>query len=653
MIDKQYLRVNIIAAAMLTMSLTASAAFAAAAVSPLPVKQPSRSAPADALTSNRILVRYKAGTTAVFDQSAKLWAVQAAVTRASLGGHNGIASLAASSVRAEYVRTLGVGADLIRLSGQLSKADVEKVVAEIAADPSVQYAEIDTMFHIVDLPRAQTQAQEQFVPNDPLYAKYQWDLSDATGGINAPAAWTLSKGDGVVVAVLDTGILPNHPDVAVNLLPGYDFITDAAVSRRPTSERVPGALDYGDWIENDSECYLGSSAEPSSWHGSHVAGTIAEATNNGIGMAGIAPNATVLPVRVMGKCGGHLSDIVDAITWASGGTVAGVPANANPAEIINMSLGAGTTCDQATQDAINGAVARGTTVVVAAGNDASDASNTNPANCANVIAVGATRITGGMTDYTNYGVVVDLSAPGGGGPGDGNPGGYIWQNGYTGKTTPTSGEYTYAGMAGTSMASPHVAAVAALVQSAVIAAGRTPLSPADLEKLLKQTARPFPQSIPSSTPIGTGIVDAKAALDKALQKPCDPTTQKCTPTAIVLARNVPLTGLAGAGGSTPTAIVLARNVPLTGLAGAGGNEALYSFDAQAGSVLSFITYGGSGNLSLYVSLGREPSPSNADAKSTRPGNNETVRFTAPKAGTYYVKLVGETNYNGVSLIARQ
>ncbi|WP_045770551.1 S8 family peptidase [Xanthomonas albilineans] len=627
MIDKQHLRINVIAAAMLAMSLGASGAFAAAAVSALPVEQPRTLPPADAVTSNRILVRYKAGTSAVFDRSAKLSAVQAAVSRASDGKGNGIARAVAPSVHAEYVRTLGIGADVIRLSGKLSKADVDKVVAEIAADPSVQYAQIDTMFHLLDLP----QAQAQFVPNDPLYAKYQWHFSDPTGGINAPAAWQLSKGDGVVVAVLDTGILPNHPDVAVNLLPGYDFITNAAVSRRQTDERVPGALDYGDWIEDDNVCYFGSSAESSSWHGSHVAATIAEATNNGIGMAGGAPNVTLLPVRVAGKCGAQLSDIADAITWASGGTVVGVPANANPAEVINISLGGGSSCDQVTQDAINGAVARGTTVVVAAGNSSLDASNSSPAGCAHVIAVGATRITGGMTGYTNYGPAVDLSAPGGGGSIDGKPGGYIWQNGYTGATTPTSGTYIYKGMAGTSMASPHVTAVAALVQSAVVAAGRPPLSPSALENLLKQTARPFPESIPSSTPIGTGIVDAKAALDRALQKPCDPQTQKC---------KLP-------------AIALTRNVPFTGLAGAGGNEVLYSFDAQAGSVLSFLTYGGSGNVSLYVSFGKEPGPSNADAKSTRPGNNETVRFTTPKTGTYYVKLVGETNYNGVNLVARQ
>nr|WP_225209925.1 S8 family peptidase [Xanthomonas bonasiae] len=614
---------------MLAMSLGASSAFAAGAAS-LPVKQPAKAAPADAQTSSRIVVRYNTGSAAASDRSAKLSAVQSAVTRASLGGSNGISRAAAASVRAEYVRTLGVGADLIRLSGKLSKADVDKVVAEIAADPAVKYAQVDVKLQRTELPKA-TLEQPQLVPNDPLYAQYQWHLSSATGGINSPAAWDVSKGDGVVVAVLDTGILPNHPDVAVNLLQGYDFISDAETSRRPTDARVPGALDYGDWVENDNECYAGSLAEDSSWHGSHVAGTVAEATNNGVGMAGVAPNATVLPVRVLGKCGGYLSDIADAITWASGGTVAGVPANANPAEVINMSLGGSGTCDTLYQDAINGAVARGTTVVVAAGNSAGNAANFRPASCANVIAVGATRITGGIAYYSNYGAAVDLSGPGGGGSVDGNPGGFVWQNGYTGATTPTSGNYTYMGMGGTSMASPHVAAVAALVQSAVIAAGNAPLTPAALETLLKQTARPFPVSIPTSTPIGTGIVDAKAALDKALEVPCDPQTEECA----------------------PPATALTNKVAVAGLTGAAGNEVLYSFEAEAGAVLSFLTYGGSGNVSLYVSFDKEPSTTSYDAKSARPGNNETVRFTAPQAGTYYVKLVGTSSYSGVSLVARQ
>jgi len=614
---KQNLRINVLAAAVLSLSVGASA-YAAG----LPVKEPARQASTAQQGSERIIVKYRTGTAAATDRSAKLAAVTSAVSRASLGA---TASRAAAA-SPQHLRRLGTGADVIRLQGKLSAADLQKVLKEIQADPSVQYAAVD-----VKLQRADLRAKEtaQLVPNDQYYAQYQWHLHSATGGVNAPAAWDVAQGEGVVVAVLDTGILPQHPDFAAGtLLEGYDFISDAETSRRPTDERVPGALDYGDWVENDNECYAGSLAEDSSWHGTHVSGTVAEATNNGIGMAGLAYKAKVLPVRVLGKCGGYLSDIADAITWASGGTVAGVPANPNPAEVINMSLGGGGACDPAYQDAINGAVSRGTTVVVAAGNQASNASGYRPASCANVIAVGATRITGGIASYSNFGAAVDLSGPGGGGGVDGNPGGYVWQAGYNGLTTPTSGAYSYMGMGGTSMASPHVAAVAALVQGALASAGKDPLTPAQLETLLKQSARSFPVTIPAATPIGSGIVDAKAAVDKALEEPC---TVDCAPDA------------------TP----LTNRVAVSGLSGAGGSETLYSFEAAAGKVVSFLTYGGSGNVSLYVSAGEEPTATDFDAKSARPGNSETVRFTAPVAGTYYVKLVGESAFSGVSLQAVQ
>ena len=613
---KQNLRINVLAAAVLSLSAGASA-YAAG----LPVKEPARQATAAQQGSERIIVKYRTGTAAASDRSAKLAAVTSAVSRAGLAA--GTARAAASP---QHLRKLGTGADLIRLQGTLGQAELQKVLKEIQADPSVQYAVAD-----VKLQRADVRPREtpQLVPNDPYYAQYQWHLSSPTGGVNAPAAWDVAQGEGVVVAVLDTGILPQHPDFAAGtLLEGYDFISDAETSRRPTDARVPGALDYGDWVENDNECYAGSLAEDSSWHGTHVSGTIAEATNNGVGMAGLAYKAKVLPVRVLGKCGGYLADIADAITWASGGTVAGVPANPNPAEVINMSLGGGGACDAAYQDAINGAVSRGTTVVVAAGNSASNVSGFRPASCNNVVAVGATRITGGIAYYSNYGAGVDLSGPGGGGSVDGNPGGYVWQAGYDGLTTPTSGAYSYMGMGGTSMASPHVAAVAALVQGALASAGRDPLTPAQLETLLKQTARNFPVTIPAATPIGSGIVDAKAALDEALEEPC---TEDCAPDATELTNKVAVSGVSGAGGS----------------------ETLYSFEAQAGRTVSFLTYGGSGNVSVYVSAGEEPSSTDYDAKSTRPGNSETVRFTAPVAGTYYIKLVGESAFSGVSVLANQ
>lgn len=614
---KQTLRINVLAAAVL--SLTAVGAVHAAG---LPVHEPVRQASAAQSGTDRIIVKYRAGTAAALDRSAKLSTVQSALTRASLSG----GAARASTLGPQVVRRLGVGADVIRLQGRLAPAELQRVLKELKADPAVQYAEAD-----VKLRRSELRAgdvQPALAPNDPYYQQYQWHLHDATGGINAPAAWDVSQGEGVVVAVLDTGILPQHPDLVGNLLEGYDFISDAETSRRATDDRVPGAQDYGDWVENDNECYSGSLAEDSSWHGTHVAGTVAEQTNNGVGMAGVAHKAKVLPVRVLGKCGGYLSDIADAITWASGGTVVGVPANANPAEVINMSLGGSGSCDGTYQDAINGAISRGTTVVVAAGNETDNASKYRPASCDGVVTVGATRITGGITYYSNYGTRVDLSGPGGGGSVDGNPGGYIWQSGSDAATTPASGSYSYMGMGGTSMASPHVAAVAALVQSALIAKGKDPLAPAAMRTLLKETARPFPVSIPTATPIGTGIVDAKAALANALEEPC---TENCGPVA------TPLTNKTAVGGLNGTA----------------GSSRLYSFEAAAGKQFSVITYGGTGNVSVYIAQGREPSASDNDGKSTRPGTSETVRVNKPVAGTYYIKVVGEAAYNGVSILATQ
>ena len=171
-----------------------------------------------------------------------------------------------------------------------------------------------------------------------------WHYGTGAGGARVTTAWDSgATGAGVVVAVLDTGAT-HHADLEANLLPGYDFITDAFMSRRATDERVPGGWDLGDWHRAD-DCGPGSPASDSSWHGTHVSGTIAEVTNNGVGGAGVAYNAKVVPVRVLGRCGGYTSDINDAIVWAAGGTVDGVPANPNPAEVINMSLGGDHACD--------------------------------------------------------------------------------------------------------------------------------------------------------------------------------------------------------------------------------------------------------------------------------------------------------------------
>src|SRR5690606_7018797 len=187
------------------------------------------------------------------------------------------------------------------------------------------------------------------------------------------------------------------------------------------------------------------------------------------------------------------------------------------------------------------------------------------------------------------------------------------------------GNYDYVGMIGTSMAAPHVAGAAALVQAALVGAGRLPLDHASMEALLKQTARVFPESIPGSTPIGVGILSVRAALDKALEEPCE---VDCGPDAIALVNKVEV-----------------RNLSNT------GNDGVYSFEAAAGQVLTFLTMGGTGNVSMYASYGGVPDETAFDAKSTRAGNTETIRFTAPQAGTYYVRLTGV--YAGLTLVARQ
>ncbi|APP83527.1 S8 family peptidase [Xanthomonas hortorum pv. vitians] len=585
-------------------------------------QQAMRNAPVD-----RIIVNYRSGRVTARDVGrTATTAITAAASRASI--RLAPAARAGTTAAPTYLRTLAAGGELVKLPTRLSRADADRLVQELAADPAVESAQIDQRMYPL-------QTTGGALPNDPLLQTNQWHLIDPVGGINAAQAWATTQGEGVVVAVLDTGILPDHPDLAGNLLAGYDFITDPFVSRRATAERSPGALDRGDWIAEDGECGLFSLADDSTWHGTHVAGTVAEASNNGIGGAGVAYRAKVLPVRVLGHCGGYTSDIADAIVWASGGHVDGVPDNRDPAEVINISLGGGGACDSVTQAAINGAVSRGTTVVVAAGNGSSDVSTSNPANCANVIAVAATRSTGGLTDYSNFGRQVDLAGPGGSSmffdTNDGPIRSFIWQTFYTGKTTPTSGQFTYGGttFAGTSMASPHVAGTAALVQSALIADGKPPLSPAALEALLKRTVRAFPVPIPPATPAGTGIVDAGAAVARALRR--------CTP---------------GDVGCQVDAQPLRNGVVQSGISNLAGDAGVFTFEASAGAVLSFISFGGSGQAALYVAFGREPSATDNDGASTRSGTSQTVRFTAPRAGTYILKLDG-TEFDGVSLLARQ
>jgi serine protease len=364
-------------------------------------------------------------------------------------------------------------------------ADIAR--AMMAADPNIEYAEPDRRLHSL------------LTPNDSRYLD-QWHYYETTGGLNAPTAWDSITGTGVVVAVIDTGYRP-HVDLVANLVAGYDMIIDTAVSNDGDG-RDSSALDPGDWT-TAGECGPGEPASNSSWHGTHVAGTIAAVTNNSSGVAGVAFGAKVQPIRGLGTCGGYTSDIADGIVWASGGSVSGLPANATPARVINMSLGGGGSCDTTTQNAINSARSRGSVVVVAAGNSNANAANFSPASCAGVITVAATNRSGGRAYYSNFGTNVDVAAPGGDVRSASTNGVLSTLN--TGTTTP--GVDSYAWYQGTSMATPHVAGVVALML-----AKNPALTPDQVESILKSSSRAFPTTCSSC---GSGIVDAAAAVAAA------------------------------------------------------------------------------------------------------------------------------------------
>lgn len=401
---------------------------------------------------------------------------------------------ARGGVQLEVLRQTGVGAHVLKLDRSLGLADAEALAAKLKAnDNNIEYAEADRKMYPL------------LSPNDSLYAQ-QWDLFENTGGIRAPAAWDLSTGSGVVVAVIDTGIRP-HADLAGQIVAGYDMINNVATAN-DGSARDNDPSDPGDW-STAGQCGPGEPARSSSWHGTHVAGTIAGKTNNAAGIAGIAFNARVQAVRVLGRCGGYTSDIADGVIWASGGSVPGVPANGTPAKVLNLSLGGPGACDSTSQNAINIARARGSVVVVAAGNSNANASGFSPASCAGVVSVAATDRYGSRAPYSNYGSSVALAAPGGDTSSSASNG--ILSTLNAGTSSPGGDNYQY--YQGTSMAAPHVAGVAALMFSVKPSA-----TPDQIAAALKSSARAFPGSC---SQCGTGILNAQAAVLAISPPPLD------------------------------------------------------------------------------------------------------------------------------------
>ena len=363
---------------------------------------------------------------------------------------------------------------------------------------------------------------------DPM-KNLQWYL-DGTYGINASKAWKITQGTpSVVVAVLDTGIT-EHPDLDNNIVTGYDMITDSA-NARDGNGRDANPTDPGDYV---------GTAEPSSWHGTHVSGIIA-AESNDIGISGVSPKVKISPVRVLGVNGGSESDIAAGINWALGVKLTGIIQNPNPAKVINLSIGSSTfsTCysNSPTQLAIDESKRRNVTIVTSAGNDNQLATNSYPGNCYGNITIGATGFTGDRAYYSNYSgysnsqgiyIGVDIAAPGGDDRvGSNRPaGGLIWSTTNDGKTEP--GRATYGGEEGTSMASPIAAGVVALMYSI-----RPSLTYTQVWDIISGTARPFNATSDCESQLiettmndgstittglcGIGIIDADAAV-RAVQE---------------------------------------------------------------------------------------------------------------------------------------
>lgn len=470
----------------------------------------------------------------------------------------GYAAIAADAgPGARSFRTFGMQSEIVKLTMAKAGPALEQVMASLARRPGVTAVEADQIMRATVV--------------DPLLGE-QWSLaapSSATpAGIDVAAAWSVTTGDpGLRVAVIDTGYLP-HADLAGKIVGGYDFIGDTLVANDGDG-RDPDASDPGDWItsqESRRGYFRGCPSGGSSWHGTHVAGTIGAATDNGEGVAGVNPGSMILPVRVLGKCGGYTSDIVDGMRWAAGLPVTGVPANQFPARVLNLSLGGGGSCSATYQSAVADVRAAGAVVVVAAGNSDADAAGYSPASCPGVITVAATGKAGDRSYYSNYGDTVELAAPGGDRLADN--GDTILSTLNTGSTSP--GADTYVRYQGTSMATPHVAGVVSLMLSA-----NDTLDPADIDALLPQMVRQFPAGSTCTPSLcGAGLLDAGAAVAAAAGVTPPTTTSSTTTTTMPSGTTTTTAAPTTTSTTTTTTTTVGAPGPFGKIGPAGGDSGL-------------------------------------------------------------------------------
>lgn len=428
--------------------------------------------------------------------------------------------------------------DVLQLEHALTVDELAQTLAILNADASVEFASPDLRRRLHAL------------PNDTLMNSQWYLLTNEIAALRAELAWDLSTGSaGTVVAVLDTGVRFDHPDLSPaaqggKLLPGYDFVSGESSSSflaaNDGNGRDADPSDPGDWVNStdaNNPIFEDCKLEKSSWHGTRVAGVIGARTGNNEGMAGVAWNTWILPVRVMGKCGGRDSDIMAAMRWAAGLEVPGVPTNPYPANIINLSLGGDGSCTSAYQNVASELAARGVLIVASAGNEGGAVSA--PANCNGVLGVTGARHVGTKVGFSNLGPTVGIAAPGGNcvNVGGGDCLFSIITTTNLGETTPQASGYTDQALnfnVGTSFSAPLVAGTAALMHAA-----NARLGPQHLITRIKQGATPFPANpdpatiptcrVPGPTDVqdfecscttetcGAGLLNAHSAVTHAMR----------------------------------------------------------------------------------------------------------------------------------------
>lgn len=593
-------------------------------------------------TYARVIVKYRADSDLMKEQAVTATGKRILQTQA-LGDRIGIAL------------TSGIGlsdrSHVVMAQGLSSSS----LAARLAVMRDIEYAVVDERRHIVA------------APNDPRYASGpvasgssggpavgQWylkppnsintSLNTAPSSINAEQAWDVTTGSAsVIVAVLDTGIRPEHPDLqGGNMLPGYDFVgadengSGASLGTFLTANdgdgRDSNPSDPGDWItqveanqtggvffhcgaQDSAGNYVG---EASSWHGTQTLSLIGAATNNGIGMASVGRNVSVMPVRVLGKCGGFDSDIAAGMLWAAQIAVPGVPANANKARVISMSLGGGSvSCSTLYQDTMTQLTAAGVVVVAAAGNDGTAVGT--PANCPGVIAVGGLRSDGDKNGFSSLGPEVLISSPGGN-CGTGAVCLYpIVTATNTGTTGPVASTYSdgFNASLGTSFSTPLVAGTVGLMLSV-----QPSLTPAGIRAKLVSTARPFPTS--GST---VGVIPTCSAPTSTAQSYCYCTTSTCG------------AGMLDAHAAVLAAASVQAQISVTTATPIAGAPVLLTSTSTVGSGTSIASY-----------LWAVTSPGTTGATITSGQGTQTVTTMPTAAGTFSVSLTA-TDSSGSSSTA--